>query len=325
MKHHKSDHQQPVNHIDLTQVDTVGSLIDQMAQSGVFGAGSLAKAIHILSEAYKNESTVFVGLAGAMVPGGMRKVISQAIRDGRIHCLTTTGANITHDLIEAFGGSHLRNVPFQSDVELRDRGIDRVYDSFVAAGSFTSFEEQISVIIKDIWNQKSEEEYLEYSPSELIRELGIYINDEDSIVKAAYDKKIPIFIPALTDSVLGLQLWLFSQFNRFIINPIKDLGFIQNLYHESSSRCALLLGGGVPKNYTLQAALMAAQHYDYAVQVTMDRVETGGLSGASLEEAISWGKIEPTAKMVSVIADVTIVLPIIYATLRELDKTSSDG
>ncbi|MCY3412344.1 MAG: deoxyhypusine synthase family protein [Candidatus Heimdallarchaeota archaeon] len=313
MNHHKH---KKIDQINLKEIQSVNDLSRQFSNSGVFGAGRLGKAIDILEEAEKNHATFLVGLAGAMVPGGMREVIAQAIRDGRIHALTTTGANITHDLIEAFGGAHVRDISYSSDAELLDKGIDRVWDAFVSEGSFEGFEDHIRKLLDILWEEKAENDQLILTPSQLINYFGSKIDDPNSIVKAAYDMNIPIFVPAISDSVLGLQIWLFAQFKRLIIDATKDLGTIQDIFHDASSCCALTLGGGVPKNFTLQSALMASKHYAYAVQITMDRVETGGLSGASLEEAISWGKLEKNAKFMTVIADVTIVLPIIYSTLR---------
>lgn len=316
MKNNKKHHHHAVEPIDLEKIDSINDMTRQFAKSGVFGAGTVGKAVDILFEAEREGASFFVGLAGAMVPGGMRKVIVQGIKDGRIHALTTTGANITHDLIEAFGGSHVKDVMFKNDFELRERGIDRVYDAFVAEGSFETFEDHIKELLNQLLD-KSEDRPLIITPSELLNFIGSKIDDPHSIVKTAYDHNVPIFVPAISDSVLGLQIWLFSQFHKFVIDATKDLHKIQDMFHESEVNCALLLGGGVPKNFTLQAALMASRHYQYAIQITMDRVETGGLSGASLEEAISWGKLEPDAKTVTIIGDITIVLPIIYTALRQ--------
>ncbi len=310
-----------VNQIDLNNINSIDELVKQYYEAGVFGAGKVGKAVEILYEAKQNNSTFLVGLAGAMVPGGLRKVISQAIRDGYIHSLTTTGANITHDLIEAFGGMHIKDVEYKSDLELYEKGIDRVYDAFVAAGSFGTFEDNIRILLQQLMKERTEPVIL--SPSELIHYFGSKISDPDSIVKAAYDMNIPIFVPAISDSVLGMQIWMFAQFNKLIIDATLDVGKIQDVYHEREKTCALTLGGGVPKNFTLQAALIASHHYNYAVQITMDRVETGGLSGATLQEAISWGKIEPDGKFVTVTGDVTIILPLILSALRERYKNSA--
>lgn len=318
-KAHKDLNHTRVHQVRIEELTDVTSLVEQWKNSGVFAGGQLASAIDILLDAKDNDSNFFVGLAGAMIPGGMRKVIADAIRDGNINVLVTTGANITHDLIEAFGGIHLKNVVYSSDIELKEKGIDRVYDSFVGPGSFELFEDEIKKMLNELMETSSNQQLI-VSPSELLRFIGERIDDNDSIVRAAYENKVPIFVPAITDSVLGLQIWLFSQFNRIIIDTMSDLGKIQEIYAESPTNCAVLFGGGVPKNYTLQSALMASKHYQYAVQITLDRVETGGLSGASLEEAISWGKLEADARMQTVVCDLTIALPVVYKILRDHQK-----
>ena len=316
MKEHYHKHK--VNQVDIKNVQNIDDYLKELRNSNVFEGGHLAKAVDILEKAKREKAGIFVGMAGAMIPGGMRKVICQAMKDGFITCLTTTGANITHDIIEAIGGGHIHSVNYESDVDLLEKGIDRVYDSFVKKGSFELFEIFIKEILEQlISDDKNTGKQIKISPSELMKIIGEKLEDEDSIVRTAYKYNIPIFIPAISDSVLGLQLWLFSQFNDLTIDTITDLGKIQDIYHETNNNCALLLGGGVPKNYTLQSALMASKNYKYAVQITLDRVETGGLSGAPLNEAISWGKLEPDAEHISVISDLTIVLPLIFNGLRK--------
>ncbi|MCG3223679.1 MAG: deoxyhypusine synthase family protein, partial [Candidatus Heimdallarchaeota archaeon] len=218
---------------------------------------------------------------------------------------------------------HVRHVPYKSDQELRDKSIDRIYDVFVADESFMKLEDNLQPIFKEIWeNNKDETNTLVISTCKLMELLGEKIDDENSFVKAAYDNKVPIYVPALSDSVLGLQLWLFSQLNRTLIDDMDDLGSIQRLAWDSEKAGAFFLGGGVPKNYIFQSRLMSPKSFDYAIQITMDRVETGGLSGASLEEAISWGKVDSESKMINVVSDITIALPLIFqATLTNLKKT----
>ncbi|MDH5401027.1 MAG: deoxyhypusine synthase family protein [Candidatus Heimdallarchaeota archaeon] len=319
---HQSDHkdsyiEKTVHQLDIDKISTVDDLALQWSESAVFSGGQLGKIIDIMYHARKNSAKFFVGLAGAMIPGGMRKAIVNAIQNEWIHVLTTTGANITHDLIETFGGGHIRNIDIHTDAELRKKGIDRVYNSYVKQGSFELFEEKIKSLLSDIFTELNKNNQLIITPSDLLYEIGSRIDDENSIVRQAFLKNVRIYVPAISDSVLGLQLWLFSQFNNIIIDTISDLEKIQTYFYENKTRCAVLFGGGVPKNYTLQAALMASTHYQYAVQITMDRVETGGLSGASLSEAISWGKLEDNAIKATAICDITIALPIILSALQQ--------
>ncbi len=312
-----------VTPIDIKDKDSITDLIAEFHSSGVFGPGRIAKAVDIYTEMIKQKATVFLGIAGALVPGGMRKILTDMITEGMVDVIVSTGANVTHDLIEAFGGKHVRQVPYKSDQELRDKSMDRIYDVFVADESFMKLEDNLQPIFKEIWeNNKDETNTLVISTCKLMELLGEKIDDENSFVKAAYDNKVPIYVPALSDSVLGLQLWLFSQLNRTLIDDMDDLGSIQRLAWDSEKAGAFFLGGGVPKNYIFQSRLMSPKSFDYAIQITMDRVETGGLSGASLEEAISWGKVDSKSKMINVVSDITIALPLIFqATLTNLKKT----
>ncbi len=313
MNHKKKVHSR-VNPIDIEKVSSIDELIDQFDQSGVFGPGRIAKAVNIYSSMIEEGATVFLGVAGALVPGGMRKVLTDMIRNDMVHVIVSTGANVTHDIIEAFGGQHIKQVSYHSDAELREKSIDRIYDAFVEDDSFMKLEDHIQPIYKEIWEKhKDSTNTLAISTSDLLKFIGEKIEDPNSFVRAAYEKNIPIFVPALSDSVLGLQLWLFSQMNRTLIDAMGDLGKIQSLAGDADKTGAFFLGGGVPKNYIFQSKLMSPKSFDYAIQITMDRVETGGLSGASLEESISWGKTSSKSKMVTVVADITIVLPLIYA------------
>ena len=312
-----------VTPIDIKGKDSITDLIAEFHSSGVFGPGRIAKAVDIYTEMIQQKATVFLGIAGALVPGGMRKILTDMITEGMVDVIVSTGANVTHDLIEAFGGQHVRHVPYESDQELRDKSIDRIYDVFVADESFMKLEDNLQPIFKEIWeNNKDETNTLVISTCKLMELLGEKLNDENSFVKAAYDNKVPIYVPALSDSIVGLQLWLFSQLNRTLIDDMDDLGSIQRLAWDSEKAGAFFLGGGVPKNYIFQSRLMSPKTFDYAIQITMDRVETGGLSGASLSEAISWGKVNSESKMINVVSDITIALPLIFqATLNNLKKT----
>ncbi len=312
-----------VTPIDLKDKDSISDLVAEFHSSGVFGPGRIAKAVDIYTEMIQQKSTVFLGIAGALVPGGMRKILTDMITEGMVDVIVSTGANVTHDLIEAFGGEHVRHVPYESDQELRDKSIDRIYDAFVADESFMKLEDNLQPIFKEIWeNNKDETNTLVISTCKLMELIGEKLDDENSFVKAAYDNKVPIYVPALADSVVGLQLWLFSQLNRTLIDDMDDLGSIQRLAWDSEKAGAFFLGGGVPKNYIFQSRLMSPKSFDYAIQITMDRVETGGLSGASLEEAISWGKVKSESRMINVVSDITIALPLIFqATLNNLRKS----
>ena len=138
---------------------------------------------------------------------------------------------------------------------------------------------------------------------------------EKSLLGAAIKKKIPVFCPAIMDSMLGVHVLSFSETTGFTLDPVAELKEIISLSFDAEKTGAIVLGGGVPKNYTFQACLVSGKMLDYAIQFTMDRPEHGGLSGASLDEAVSWGKISSGGNMVTVIVDVTIALPLLVASL----------
>lgn len=319
---HKDKHPR-ISHINLDEDATINEIASEFKNSGVFGAGRIAKAIDIYSEMLEKKATVFLGIAGALVPGGMKKIITDMIRNDMVHVIVTTGANVTHDIIEAFGGEHIRQVPYSSDSELREKSIDRIYDAFVADESFMKLEDNIQPIFSEIYEKnKDSNNILAISTRQLMSLIGEKLDDPDSFVRAAYEKNVPIYVPAFGDSILGLQLWLFSQMKKIYIDDMGDLGEIQRSAWDSDLAGAFFLGGGVPKNYIFQSRLMSPKTFDYAIQITMDRVETGGLSGASLSEAISWGKVDQESRMTTVVSDVTIALPLIYsATLSRIKKS----
>lgn len=299
-----------VEHIELKPGMLVDELVDAMGKSGVFSAGRVAKAVEIYCEMLEAGSTIFMGVGGAMVPGGLRQVLTQTINEGLVNVFVTTGANVTHDLIEAFGGYHARGDALVSDAELRDRGISRIFDVYVPQQVFELFEDRIQPMFAEVTKEGAR-----MSSAELLRRIGSRLDDKNSFVKAAASKGVPIFCPAIADSILGLQAWLYSQEHELNIDCLRDVREVVELAGNAKEPGAVLLGGGVAKNFVFQSMLLTPQSFKYAIQITMDRPEHGGLSGATLEEAKSWGKLAPDAKSVMVIGDTTIIFPLVIASV----------
>jgi deoxyhypusine synthase len=295
--------------IEIKNKMTVNQLVKAFGKSGVFQAGNLARAVDIYEEMLKKKSSVMLAFAGAMVPGGMRKVIADLVRDGMVDLIVTTGANITHDLACAFGEKYYVCGDRVDDEQFRKKGISRIYDVASPDSTSIGFEKGIQKVFSQIGEG-------DYSTPELMDEIGKRIKDKDSIARQAHLKKIPLFVPALEDSILGIQLWIHSQDRKVKLDPLKDIKQITDWVYDHKNRGVISLGGGVPKNFALQSALIPGPH-NYAIQVTLDRPESGGLSGATLEEAISWGKLTRKSKFVCVYSDSTIVFPVIVAAVRE--------
>jgi len=282
---------------------SVDELVSGM-EGCAFGARRLAEAVNIYSTMLYEDHTKFFTLSGAMVPAGMRNIISNLILNGHIDVLVTTGANMVHDLIESFSSHRLGN-PEAEDICLRQEGISRIYDVYVTDEQFVAFEE----LMQDIFPEGDDP----ISGIQLLKHIGEQISDRHSILRAAADRDIPIFCPALSDSMIGLQAWLFRQTRKLNLDALSEVRDIVDICYSAKKAGIVIVGGGVPKNFSLQSMLVTPNSFELAVQLTTDHPEPGGLSGATLSEAISWGKISSNARYVTVYGDATINLPLMVA------------
>lgn len=293
---------------------TVLDLIEEMGKTGVLGAGRLYRATQLLSQMMNDDDTaLFLSVAGPLVPGGLRKVIRDLMARGEVDVLITSGANVTHDLLEAFGGRHYREIS-ETDEKLCEMGMGRIGDIYTKSEDFAAFEENITRIISEIAENKSN-----LSIREFLFEIGKRIDDGESILKTAVNRGIPIYAPGIVDSMLGLQLWMFTQENELVLDAVGDMHELSDLVYASKKVGAVMLGGGLPKHYALASNLLKGG-VDAGIQVTMDRSETGSLGGAPLEEAKSWAKAKCGSNLVTVIGDATIIFPLMVAGAWEINK-----
>jgi deoxyhypusine synthase len=311
--------QEPVKHIKINGKLSVDELIQQFKNSGSFGAGRLSTACDIYERMVRDkECTIYLALAGAVVPAGMRSLIAELIREKFINVLVSTGANMVHDAIEAVGGHHYKGHWIVDDNMLYKQNIYRIYDIFVSEEDFLRLDHRLVDIYDEIAAEKAGKPI---SSSEFTFELGKRLDDHDSIMRSAYESKVPIFLPALRDSEFGYAYWLHASKKNFkdtlIVDAFKDVPEIIEMFKHSSRNGMIVIGGGVPRNTVQSAALATRKGIDYAVLITMDRPETGGLSGSTLEESVSWGKVKGNADKVMVIGDVMIVFPIMVASVIE--------
>lgn len=304
-----------VNQINVESNMSVSDLIDNFDASGVLGAGRVARARNILVDMIQDDDmNVFMSLGGPLIPGGMRNVVSKMIKEGHVNLIVSSGANLTHDLVEAFGGAHYRHEG-KDDEELNEEGIGRIADINVGSDDFTIFETEITKVFEKIAAKKSV-----ISIQELLYEIGLLVEDENSFIASASRNNVPIFAPGIIDSMIGLQLWIFSQDHDFTISAAGDMPYLSDIVFSSQKVGAILLGGGLTKHYTLASNVITGG-LDSAIQITMDRPEAGSLGGAPLEEAKSWAKAKCGSNLACVVGDVTVIFPLIYASA--LDKINS--
>ncbi|MHA1905669.1 MAG: deoxyhypusine synthase [Candidatus Thorarchaeota archaeon] len=302
-----------VSHIDPGNAKSVADLVKSMNEVGVLGAGRLGRAATVVSRIFRDpDCLTYLSMSGPMVPGGLRNIIASLVREGYIDVVITSGANIVHDLVEAYGGAHYRVPTRKDDTELREAGMGRIADLYVKEKDFETFETKIYEFIDSL----SEEERTTLSPSEFLSKLGHTIEDEGSIVHQAALKNIPIFSPGLMDSMLGFHLYTYSTTNKLTLDFVKDLRILGDIVLESKKTGAIMLGGGLTKHFTMGSTILRGG-LDLAVQITLDRPEGGSLGGAPLEEGVSWQKMQTEASFESVIGDATIIFPMLIIAALE--------
>jgi deoxyhypusine synthase len=311
--------QNPVKHIKINGTLTVNQLIQQFQGSGSFGAGRLARACNIYEKMLRDKDcTVFLALSGALVPAGMRTLITDLIRERLVDVIVSTGASMVHDTIEALNGHHYKGSWTADDRELYRYHIFRIYDVFVPEEDYVKLDYQISEMYREIACERNGGSL---SSNEFAWELGKRLKDPNSILRAAYEENVPIFIPAVRDSEFGYVHMLHaSQENQkhvLEVDAFKDVPLICDICGKSPKSGMIVIGGGVPRNTVQSAAIAANKGMDYAVVITMDRPETGGLSGSTLRESMSWGKVRGDADKIMVIGDALVMFPLIVASVVE--------
>ncbi len=303
-----------VRHIDPLSDNTLKGLANAMEQVGVLGAGRFGRAASILRRMFNDPLCyTYLTMAGPMVPGGLRKIISYLVRVGLVDAIVTSGANIVHDLIEAYGGKHYRTSEHKTDHELRRSRTGRILDIYVSQSDFETLEKRIYEFLDGLPDSKR----LNLAPSEFLSELGSTLSDEHSIVRQAHLHNVPIFSPGLMDSMLGFHLFTYSTLKGMALDFVKDLRILSSILTEKQRIGAIILGGGVPKHFAMGSSILKGG-LDLAIQITLDRPEGGSLSGAPLVEGVSWQKINSRASHETIIGDATIIFP--FLVLSAIDE-----
>ena len=197
---------EPVNHIKINGTLTVDQLMQQFKNSGSLGAGRLADACGIYEKMLREKDcTIFLALSGAVVPAGMRTLIVDLIRNHFVDVIVSTGACMVHDAIEAVGGHHYKGGLSVNDVELYKYHLFRIYDIFVPEEDYVRLDFKLSEMYADIAKERKGESL---ASNEFAYEIGKRLNDKNSILRAAYEENIPIFLPSVRDSEFGFIHWL---------------------------------------------------------------------------------------------------------------------
>jgi deoxyhypusine synthase len=309
----------PVEMIDLSRVDTVADLVDQFKTASI-QARAFGKCASVYENMLTDEArpTVIIGLTGALIAAGLRKVLRDMVQEGIIDVVVSTGAILYQDFYQSQGFKHFVGDVNADNVALHELWIDRIYDTYVDEEAFRKCDRQIAQLA-----EKFPQETM--SSRVFMDHLGkVASKDPQSFIGECHRRGVPIFCPAIADSSIGIGLVEYYQKNRtkkdrLIVDPIRDNYEITQIKGLSPKVGAIYIGGGVPKNYINDAEVMAeelgydTEGHEYALQITADAPHWGGLSGSTLEEAQSWGKIHREATKATVYMEASLGLPLLVA------------
>ncbi|MCL4365489.1 deoxyhypusine synthase [Candidatus Marsarchaeota archaeon] len=321
----------PLRAIEVKE-SRISDLLDAMAGTG-FQGKKLGEAARIWCDMLGQKGlTIYLGYAGSMSTTGQWKIIKWLIENRYIDVLVSTGANISEDIFEAMGKTYYQGTHMANDEELLDMRIDRFYDVYADEFDYRDLEN----LIQEFGYTLDDKEI--YSTREFLNLFGKFLDEKgiDSILAAAAKQDVPVYSPALLDSGYGVALSLLKRQGKFIrVDQTKDIEELATIAEKSDKTGVIYVGGGVPKD-TIQLATVTKCLFkggdeeiphEYAIQLTTDSPQWGGLSGCTFEEAISWGKIkkqEAGGRYAVVYCDATIALPILVHALNERVKIRVD-
>lgn len=291
---------------------TVLELVEQFSESGGFAARYLGEAFRIMREMMGDEECVrFLSFVGAPVSTGLRGVLAEVVKRGMFHVLITTCGALDHDIARALGDYYEGDF-WMDDAELAEKGYHRLGSVLIPLEAYgPSVERFVQKALEEAYG----EGVREVGSSDVARILGERLEDEGSILYWAARRGVEVFVPGIMDGAVGTQLWMFQQRHRdFRLNLFKDFDRLSERVFKAERAGALMVGGGISKHHTLWWNQFR-EGLDYAVYITTACEYDGSLSGAPVREAVSWGKVKPEARKVTVHGDATLVLPLLVAAL----------
>jgi len=309
---------------------SVSELLAAMAETG-FQGKRLGEAARIWCEMVEQKNlTIFMGYSGSLSTTGQWKIVRWLIENRYIDVLVSTGANISEDILEAMGYRYYQGTWLADDVDLLKKKIDRFYDIYADEYDYRELEGLIRKFANTLDPKRA------YSTREFLNLFGEYQWKKGikSITATAWKYNVPIYSPGLIDSGYGVALSLLmrEKGKKIQLDQTQDMEELGQIA-EKTRTAVVFVGGGVPKD-TIQLATIIkslseggeeATPHDYAIQITTDSPQWGGLSGCTLEEAISWGKIASDSTRSVVYCDATIALPLIAHAMNEKAKKRKDA
>lgn len=342
--------------LDPDKISSFGELLEAMGKTAFVGR-HVGKAFEVLWEMIADpECKVVMTLSGAMTIAKMGKIITKMIDEGMVQCIISTGALMAHGLSESVGKTHYRHDPSMSDEELFKKGYNRVYDTLEMESNLNYVEHLVTQTVKRL----SQDQPL--CSEMLTRELGKTLAEEvqgEGILKSAYLKNVPVYIPAFTDSEVGLDMGTWAMAREVTqaraqtghngdlavlksilrsqpsFNPYLDLNSYADHVLSAKRLGIFTIGGGVPRNWAQQVGpyieisnlrlglSVQPPRFHYGVRICPEPDYWGGLSGCTYQEGLSWGKFvtpKDGGRFAEVLSDATVVWPLLLMGILERKK-----
>jgi deoxyhypusine synthase len=283
-----------------------------------FQSIELKKASDVIVKMKKEGAKIFLTFTSNMVTSGLRGFFAQVIKLGMANVIVTTAGGLEEDIMKAKGEKFKIGTFDTDDVELHEQGVNRVGNLMINNESYMNFEDCINPILDQLYLKQKR-----WAVSDLLKEIGLILDDKNSILYQAAKNNVPIFCPAITDGALGFHLYLFQQKHKdFVIDVVKDFGNILFTTTHDDRKAVIALGGSISKHHAILCTLLNGGA-EYAVYMTTAHKTSGSMSGATTNEAKSWGKVKDESDIATVIGDVTIMFPL--AMIKALEELDEDG
>jgi deoxyhypusine synthase len=311
----------PTQPLNVDRDRSVPGLLEKMEHIS-FQGRNLAVAHQLWLQMLSENAVVMMGMSGALVPAGMRRLVAYLIKNRFVDVLVTTGATLFHDLHETLGRHHYLGDAKMDGAVLQEQSVDRIYDTFASEEEFREANEWIGGFAQQLDHSHA------YSTREFIHQLGRELSEiatEDGILTSAFKSRVPVFCPAIADSAFGISIGIsrVEKKNQFQFDVIQDVVDMAQIVSKSRSTGVIFFGGGTPKSFISQSEAAAGmlnssvRGHKYAVQITTETEHYGSYSGADFDQANTFGQMSKNARYVTVHCDATIAMPLLVTSLSQ--------
>lgn len=309
-------HLTPVRDVTVRPGMPARELVEALGEGSAFSAKKVAIGAEVLRRMQQPGVVRILSFPAALCATGVRGVIAQMVRDGMVDAIVTTCGMLDHDLARTWRDYYHGSFDLD-DRALHREEVNRLGNVLVPNESYGEIlEERLQPWLKEMFEARRR-----WSTRDFCRELGERLrrepHSEGSILRAAAERNVPVFLPGPTDGSVGSQVWTRYQQDREIgFDLLADEQALSDLTFEAREMGALMIGGGISKHHVIWWSQFRGG-LDYAIYVTTAVEHDGSLSGARLEEAISWGKVKEDAKMVNIEGDAALILPLLVVAALE--------